>query len=61
MAKKLKPAKPAEIPKPRKTPEIKPPADPEELPAPAEDPDIIPDIENDETAPYEIPPPGEGP
>lgn len=60
MAKKKKPDKPVEIPKPE-NPEIKP-ADPEEpLNIPKEDPDIIPDDDPFETPPEEIPPPGERP
>jgi hypothetical protein len=61
MAKKIKPAKPFEIPSPGKLPEIKPPVDPEEPLSPEENPDLIPDEDPFETVPDEIPEPGEGP
>lgn len=60
---KKQPGKPIETPFPGKYPEVIPPIDPEEpLFVPVEDPDIIPDEDPFETpAPFEIPPPGEGP
>jgi hypothetical protein len=61
MAKRKKPVKPFEIPKPGIIPEIKLPVDPEEPLIPAEDPDIIPDEDSFENSPDEIPAPGEGP
>lgn len=60
MAKKIAPSQPEIIPAPQK-PELNPPKDPEEPLSPEPDPEILPDPDPDETRPYEIPPPGEGP
>jgi hypothetical protein len=61
MAKKIKPHQAPEIPGPGEPPEIKTPVDPEEPLASEIDPDISPEPDTDETPPYEIPAPGEGP
>ncbi len=61
MEKKKKTGNPAEIPSPGKKPEITPIFDPAEPVIPEVDPDFIPDDDPEETPPFEIPPPGEGP
>jgi len=61
MPEKKKPADPVKLP----AVEINPETDPAEIPpgplSAEEELDLIPDEELDETAPYEIPEPGEGP
>ncbi len=62
IATKKKPVSPPpEFPYPGKRPETDPDKIPENPVNPEEDPDIIPDDDPFETAPEEIPSPGEGP
>lgn len=61
LKKKKKINTPAEIPKPKKEPDITAPLDPEEPSLPEEDPGMFPDENPFETPPFEIPTPGEGP
>jgi hypothetical protein len=60
MPKKQYPEKEPEI-FPPKIPEIIPALDPEEPLIFPEEPDYFPDEDPDETPPFEVPPPGEGP
>ncbi len=61
LKKKKKIDTPAEIPKPKKEPDVAAPIDPEQPLLPEEDPGIIPEENPFETPPFEIPAPGEGP